>query len=298
MFSPDKKEGMYMNTTEKTILVIGATGQQGGAVVRQLLAKGWQVRALSRNLKKPAVQTLIEKGVTVMQGDLDDAGSLRRALEGVYGVFSVITVPDEGPEGEERQGKALANAAYAAGVEHLVYSSVGGADRQSGVPHFESKWNVEQHIRSLSLPQTILRPAFFMDNFLANRPKLQDGVLTIALALRPETKLQMISVDDIGAFASLAFERPQDFQGKALEIAGDELTMPQVAEIFSRLTGYPARFIEIPNERIRSVSEDLGLMFTWFEEHGYAADIPALRALYPQLASFETWAKSKQWVET
>jgi uncharacterized protein YbjT (DUF2867 family) len=286
-----------MNTTKKTILVTGATGQQGGAVVRRLRAKGWQVRALSRNLNKPTAQALAKQGVTVMQGDLDDDESLLRALEGVYGVFSVQTIGEQGTEGEVSQGKALANAAYAAGVEHFVYSSVGGADRKSGVPHFESKWNVEQHIRSLPLAHTILRPTFFMENFLFNRPALQDEILTLAVTIRPETKLQMTTVDDIGAFAALAFEHPQDFQGKDLELAGDELTLPQVAEIFSQVTGRPTRFVEADREQLRSFSEDLAMMFTWFDDYGYAADIPALRALYPQLTSFEKWVSSKQWKE-
>ncbi len=279
----------------RIILVAGATGQQGGAATRHLLAAGWRVRALTRDPQKPTAQALAGQGVEVAAGDLDDRDSLERALRGVYGVFAVMTPFEQGPAGEERQGKALADAAKAAGVQHYVYSSVGGAERDSGIPHFESKWHVEQHIRALELPATILRPVYFMENFTFSwtRPSILGG--TLAQPMRPDKPLQMIAVDDIGAFAALAFGRPDDFVGRALELAGDELTMTEVAAAFGRAIGRPVRFVEQALEQLRGASPDAAAMYQWFNEQGYLADISALRALYPGLTTFEAWLRKSGW---
>lgn len=279
-----------MTNQARIILVTGATGQQGGATARHLLAKGWQVRALTRDPNKPAAQALAVQGAEVVGGDLEDRASLDKVLGGVYGVFSVQQFWGIGPEGEIRQGKNLADAAKAAGVQHFVYSSVGGAERQTGIAHFESKFTIEQYIQAIGLPVTILRPVFFMENFKRfSGPQEVDGVLTLTLALRPDKTLQMIAVDDIGALAALAFEKPQQFIGQALEIAGDELTMPQVAEVFSQVTGQPHRFVEMPLDQVRNFDAERAIMFEWFNESGYQANIPAVRAIYPQLMTFETW---------
>jgi uncharacterized protein YbjT (DUF2867 family) len=279
-----------MSNSDKLIVVTGATGQQGGATARHLLAQGWRVRALVRDPNKPAAQELAAKGAELAQGDLDDRASLDRTLNGAYGVFSVQTfMGPEGPVGETRQGKRLADAAKAAGIQHFVYTSVGGAERKSGLPHFESKWQIEEHIRSLGLPATILRPVFFMENLRSPWMGPRDGVLAVALS--PSTALQMIASDDIGAFAALAFARPQEFIGKALEIAGDSLTMPQVAEAFTQVSGQPVRFVEQPLEQVRSFNAEMGDMMAWFNDHGYAADIPALRKLRPGLLTFEAWLR-------
>jgi uncharacterized protein YbjT (DUF2867 family) len=279
-----------MSNSDKLIVVTGATGRQGGATARHLLAQGWRVRALVRDPNKPAAQELAAKGAELAQGDLDDRASLDRALNGAYGVFSVQTfMGPEGPVGEARQGKRLADAAKAAGIQHFVYTSVGGAERKSGLPHFESKWQIEEHIRSLGLPATILRPVFFMENLRSPWMGPRDGVLAVALS--PSTALQMIASDDIGAFAALAFARPQDFIGKALEIAGDSLTMPQVAGVFTQVSGRPVRFVEQPLEQVRSFNAEMGDMMAWFNDHGYAADIPALRKLRPGLLTFEAWLR-------
>ena len=280
-----------MNNKDKTILVSGATGQQGGATARHLLADGWRVRALTRDPGSPAALALVARGAELAQGDLYDRASLDRALRGAYGVFSVqnFWLPGVGLDGEVRQGKALADAAKAAGVKHFVYSSVGGAERKTGIPHFESKWLIEQHLRALGLLVTVLRPAYFMENLLRPSSRPKDGVL--AMALKPTTALQMIAADDIGAFAAIAFARPREFIGTATEIAGDSLTMPQVAETWTRATGEPVRFIEVPLEQIRSVDAERARMLQWFNEHGYQADIPALRKIYPGLLSFEGWLR-------
>ncbi len=200
-----------------------------------------------------------------------------------------------GVDGEVLQGKNLADAAETAHVKHLVYSSVGGADRGSGIPHFESKREIEQHLRLLGLPHTILRPVSFMENLL--RPEMRDAILggTLPMALPPDTKLQMIAVTDIGAFAALAFAHPEQFEGKALEVAGDELTMPEAADRLSDVLGYPVRHVAPDLEEARRVNPEYAKMLEWFISDGYRADIPALRRLYPELLDFDHWLAATGW---
>ncbi len=286
-----------INNKGKIVLVTGATGSQGGAVARSLLASGWSVRAITRDPSKPAARALAEKGVQVVRGDLDDRASVDQALKGVYGVFSVQAFMEQGTAGEIRQGKTLADVAKATGIEHLVYSSVAGAERNTGIPHFESKWEIEQYIRTLELAATIFRPVFFMYNFNSPLFNLQQSILggTLSLAIRPDKSLQMLAAEDLGTFVAMAFEKPNNFTGKAIELAGDEMTMVQASEIFSRVMGRPVRFVEMSIEQVRSFSEDLALMFQWFNEKGFQADIPALRGLHPQLMTLETWLRKTGW---
>ena len=148
-----------MGNSDKLILVAGATGRQGSAVVRHLRPKGWRLRALTRNPGSPAAQDLARQGIEIVQGDLEEPESLERATEGVYGVYSVQDFWAVGAKREVMQGRNLADAAKKAAVQHFVYSSVGGAERHSGIDHWESKWEIEQHIRNIGLPATVLRPA-------------------------------------------------------------------------------------------------------------------------------------------
>ena len=183
------------------VLVIGATGQQGGATAQHLLERDRAVRALVRDPDSPAANALQRAGADLAVGDLDDPTSLRTAMGGAHGVFLVPTMmvgPKISPEGvvaEERRGKAVADLARESGIEHLVYSSLNGASARSGIPYYESKARIEEHIRALGLPATILRPVSFMDNFATyNRPVLDDGELVVSLAVRPELPMQLISV--------------------------------------------------------------------------------------------------------
>jgi uncharacterized protein YbjT (DUF2867 family) len=284
-----------MNTSDKIILVTGATGQQGGASARHLHAKGWRVRALTRDPSTPAARALAELDIEVVQGDLSDRPSLDHALVGVYGVHSVQAYMPQDPTREVYQGKTLADAAKAAGVEHFVYSSASGADRHTGVAEQESKWEIEQHIRMLGLPATILRPTYFMENFAtpAYRQAIVGG--TLMSGVRAETRMQYIAADDIGAFVAIAFERPQEFVGKALEIAGDEMTMAQTTEVFSKVMGRPVRYMEMPLAQMRSFDANLAALCEWLIREGYQADMPALRAAYPDATTLETWLRKTGW---
>lgn len=223
-------------TQPKIILVTGATGQQGGAVAQSLLRQGQKIRVLTRNPAKAA--PLARAGADIVTGDLTDTTSLENALNGVHGVFAMSTPFEAGMDAEIRQGTMLADAAKRAGVVHYVYTSVGSANRNTGIPHFESKWKVEQHIRQLGLPATVLRPVWFMENFGTYFRPSTEGLLV--LPLRPVTKLQMIAVKDIGEFGAAAFLRPTEFLGQTIDLAGDELTMPQVVIHLSRTLGRPS----------------------------------------------------------
>src|SRR5215211_6251962 len=233
-----------MNMNDRIIAVTGATGQQGGAVARKLLAEGWKVRALTRDLDKPAARELASLGAEVISGDMDNRAELDAAFQGAYGVFSVqnFWLPNVGFEGEIRQGKNVADSAKAAGVQHLVYSSVGSAHRGMGQKHFDSKWIIEQYIHSLGIPYTILRPVAFMDNNNWRRAHILSGTYT-GMGLRPEKGVQSIAVEDIGVFAALTFANPKDFLGKTIELAGDELTEAQTAEVFSKVIGRPVNLV-------------------------------------------------------
>ena len=292
-----------MGVDTGAVLVVGATGQQGGATARQLLHRGRTVHALVRDPTSPAAEALRDAGATIVVGDLDDAASLRTAMAGVHGVFLALTMmvgPRISPEGvaaEARRGMAVADLAAECGVGHLVYSSINGADAQSGIPYYESKTRIEEHIRVLGLPATILRPVFFMDNFATyNRPVLSDGELVVSLAVRPELPVQLIAVRDIGAFAAIAFERPDRFLGRTVEIAGDILTPAQIAETFGRVCGLPARSRQTPIEQVRAFDEQLARMFTFFNEHPSApCDLAALRAEHPDLMRLEDWLRATGW---
>lgn len=287
-----------MSNADKTVLVTGATGRQGGAVVRHLLPKGWKLRAMTRNAATHVAKELAGQGVEVVQGDLEDAASLDRACRGVYGIYSVQDFWSVGAKREVQQGKNLADAAKKAGVQHFVYSSVGGAERNTGIPHWESKWEVEKHIRQLALPATIFRPTAFMEMY--NVLEVEVGLLKGKLvdALRGDKPYQTIATDDIGAFVALAFERPKEFIGLELEIAGSELTNLDAAKVFSRVLARPVRFSRLPLPIVRLfMSKEFYKMFRWFNEAGFKADIAALRRSYPEvhLHTLEEWLREEGW---
>jgi uncharacterized protein YbjT (DUF2867 family) len=280
----------------KIIAVTGATGQQGGAVTRKLLADGWKVRALTRDVNKPAAQELMALGAELVAGDMDNRAQLEAAFKDAYGVFSVqnFWLPNVGFEGEIRQGKNVAEAAKAAGAQHLVYSSVGAAQRGMGQKHFESKWLIEQHIQALDIPYTILRPAAFMENYNWSRAYILSGTFT-GNGLRPEKGTQIIAVEDVAVFAALAFAKPDEYLGQTLELAGDELTESQLAETFSKVIGRPVTLAAPAVSRGRASDEEMTAMFSFFNGEGYEADIPALRKLHPGLLRFEEYLRKNGW---
>jgi uncharacterized protein YbjT (DUF2867 family) len=263
-----------------------------------MLPNGWKLRALTRDPKSYAARQLAEKGVELVQADLDDPASLERAARGVYGIYSVQDFWTVGAKREVQQGKNLADVAKKTGVEHFVYSSAGGAERNSGISHFETKWEVEKHIRSLGLPTTVFRPAAFMETY--HILEVEVGLLKGKLAdpIRGDKPYQTIATDDIGGFVALAFDRPKEFIGVELEIAGSELTNRQAAEVFSRVLNRPVKFQKLPMPMVRVfLGKEFYEMFQWFNTAGFQANIPELRRKYPEvrLHTLEEWLREEGW---
>lgn len=278
-----------------TVLVTGVTGKQGGAVAKLLLQKGHKVRGLTRKLEGDAAKALQKAGVELAQGNLEDRASLDRALQGVDAVFAMSTGFEAGMEAETKQGIVVADAAQAANV-WLVYTSVGSADRNTGIPHFDSKFAVEQHIKQIGVRAGILAPVYFMENAIAfGRDQLKQGVY--ATALPADRKLAQIALTDIAQVAVVMLENPDRFAGKRYDLVGDEVSGQQVVEILSRVVGKPFHYYQVPLEMIRKMSEDMALMYEWFDRVGYHVDTAALHAAFPEVkwTSYETWAKSQDW---
>src|SRR5437660_2155907 len=277
-------------TSDRTILITGGTGHQGGAVAQALKSSGFRLRGMTRKPDSEQAAALARHGVGVVKGDLDDEATLRTALAGAWGVFGVQNTWEAGVEREEVQGKRLATLAREAGVEHYVYTSVGSAHRQTGVPHFDNKWRIEEAVRSLRFPShVILRPVFFMEN-LVEPFSLQGS--TLAWALGPGTKLQMIAVDDIGWFGGRAFTDASALNRREIDLAGDVRTMPEAAEILTEALGRPIAFAQTPIEQVRQYSKDMALMLEWFERVGYSADIPGLEREFGRaLTKLPDWAR-------
>jgi len=279
-----------MEKKDKTILVTGSTGQQGGAVARHLLKDGWKVRAFVRDEKKESAIELEKSGAELYKGDMNDSESLDKAMDGVYGVFSIQNFWEHGYDGELNHGKAVADAAKKANVQHFLQSSVGGAERSTKLPHFDVKFEIEKYLKSLNLPVTVIRPVFFMENFKTwFKPVEADGKLTLNMAMKADTKLQMIAVDDIGAISAKIFDNPEKFIGKEIELAGDELTMPEVAALYETNTGKKTEFVELPVSVIRTNSEEMADMFQWFIDKGYEADLKTQKDLFGKTISFKEW---------
>jgi uncharacterized protein YbjT (DUF2867 family) len=294
-------------STDRPILVTGATGAQGGATARALLAAGRRVRFLTRDPTSPASRALTALGADALRGDLDDSESLRRAVTGVDGVFSVQLPDSSGTDAERRHGYALIDAARAAGVDHFVHTSVCEAGKHESFPRWETgywwqkywtdKWDVEEAVRKAGFPRwTILKPAFMMDNFAQPKasfmfPHLRAG--QIVTALLPGTRMQLIAADDVGAYAAAAFLDPARFDRQDIDLAVEALTMDEVAATLSRMLD---RHVSA-----RSVSPDEAIaagLFPgwvrsqeWTNEVGYRADIAALARYGVPLTSFADWVR-------
>jgi len=282
-------------TTTRTIAVAGATGAQGGAVVDALLDRGARVRALVRSSESERARNLASRGVEVVQIDTKEPASLTSALREVDAFFFMTTPYGQSQstdiDGEIQQGVDFAEAATGAQVPHVVFSSVGGAERNSGVPHFESKRRIEKHLAERGLRATIIRPVFFMDNFLSMAPTVENNELVLRLPVPDGIKLQTIATRDIGVVAAAALLDPAALPAE-IEIAGDELTGSEIAAAFGAHVGLSARYEALPVE-VLDGQDDLQKMFRWFAETpAYQADIAAVRRIDPDLWNLQAWLQA------
>lgn len=277
------------------IAVIGATGQQGGSVVNALLERGARVRALVRDAHKPAAVALADRGVELVTGDAGDAASLEALFAGVDASFAMTTPQPGGTELETATGISIADAAARARVPHLVFSSVGGAERESGVPHFESKRRVEERIEALGIHHTFLRPVLFMDNLAGFMTSVENGEAVVRMALPDGIPLQMVAVRDIGRAAAAILLGGTAIEGGSVEIAGDTLTGSQIAKAIGAYADLPSRYEALPLEAIAGFG-DTAEMFRWFAETpAYQADFDATRALVPDALDLPSWLASSGW---
>lgn len=259
-----------------------------------LLERGHKVRAVTRDPNSSQAKLLANAGATLVAASLEDTAAITKALEGATSLFA-MTTPSGGTETETRQGIAAADAAKAAGV-HLVFTSVGSANRQTGIPHFESKYEVEKHIAKVGVRATILAPVAFMENLYFVKEQIAKGVY--ASALSPTRALAQVAVADIGAVAVRVLEDAGRFAGKRFDLASDELTGNDAMAILSRVIGRPLTYYQVPLDVVRHrMGEDAVKMYEWFDRVGFAVDRAALRREFPDVTfhDFESWAKTQDW---
>ena len=277
-----------------TVVVTGSTGKQGGAVARGLLERGHQVRAITRDVNSSQAKALANAGASLVAASLDDTAAIKKALEGATSLFSV-TLPYGGTVAETREGIVAADAAKAAGV-HLVFTSVASANLQTGVPHFDSKYEVEKHIAKIGVRATILAPASFMENLYFIKDQLAKGIY--AVPLPPTRVLPQVAVADIGAVAVRVLEDAGRFTGKRFDLAGDELNGNESVAILSRVVGRPFTYFQVPLDVVRQhMGEDAAKMYAWFDGTGFKVDRALIRRELPDVTfhNFESWAKTQDW---
>jgi uncharacterized protein YbjT (DUF2867 family) len=281
-------------TQELTVVVIGATGKQGGAVARGLLERGHKVRAITRDPTSSQAKLLANAGAALVEASIEDTTAITKALEGATSLFAV-TVPSGNTDAETRHGIAAVEAAKAAGV-HLVFTSVGSANRQTGVPHFDSKYEVEKHIAKVGVRATILAPVAFMENLYFVKEQLAKGIY--AAALPPTRALAQVAVADIGEVAVRVLENAGRFTGKRFDLASDELTGNDAMAILSRVTRRSFTYFQVPLDVVRQrMGEDAVKMYQWFDHVGFTVDRAELRREFPEVVfhDFESWAKTQDW---
>lgn len=280
--------------TAKTILVIGATGTQGRAVIRHLRKAGHVVRGLTRDPESKSARPLVDQGVTLVRGDLDDAASLETAMQGVDGVYLVTDFFKNGIAGEVRHGKLVADLCAKLGVRHLVHASVNGADRNTGVPHFDSKGEIERHITALKLPATFLRPAIFFEDLVEKKyfPPASWGMMPKLVG--PDRPIKWVSVEDIGVAAVKVFSERDAFLGKAIPLVGDEKSMTEARAIFTRVNGKKPFRVVMPTFLFRKlVSRDLTMMMEWLSNSSMDGDVATTRTVIGEPLDMETWLRAR-----
>lgn len=274
--------------------VLGATGGQGGAVVAALLEAGRAVRAVVRDPRSGRARALVAAGAEVVPGDLFDAASLAEAFRGAEAAFAVTTPFQDGLDAELAQGAAIVRAAVDAALPHLVLASVASADRDTGVPHFETKARTEELLARSGLPATVVAPAYFYDNALGSRDEVAAGLLTMPM---PGDTLQQTARQDLGRVVAAVVADPDRWTGQRIEVAGDDPTPVRMAEEIGRAAGGTVAFRQSPLEDLRTANPDMFAMYNFFVSGGYQVDMAALRAQFPAVpwTSYAAWADAQDW---
>lgn len=277
--------------SNKTFFVTGGTGKQGGAVARNLLKQGFTVKVLTRNINSAKAQNLKKLNIELVKGDLNNADTYRQHLKDVYGIFSVQTF-EYGVENEINQGITLATLGKEFGVKHFLYSSVFGAQLNTGVPHIDSKIKIENHIKQRELPFTIIRPTSLYENFLI--PQVKKGILKGKLIqpINRDTIQQYIAAEDIGKAASKIFMNSDTYLGKTIPLATEQLSTQEVADIFSNVLNKKIEYQKLPVLITRLfLGKKLYKMFKWINEKSIflKEDMELTRKEFPNLTSLKNW---------
>jgi uncharacterized protein YbjT (DUF2867 family) len=281
-------------TTDRLVVVTGATGRQGGATARRLLAAGRPVRALVRDTTAPAAKALETAGAELARGDFDDPSSLPATLEGAAALFAVPPVAF-GPAGSDverefARGRSLIDAAAAVGVGHVVFTGIASTPGRLGGS--EGKKRIEDHLRERIRSVTVLRPVRFMSNYLGLTPIGLDGIVhgVHRHIFPPDEPLQIIAVEDIAEFAALAFDQPDRFAGRSLELAGDAPTPAEAVAAISEATGTAIRYEQITHAEAAALSPEIArVRKQWAAGSRWHADIEALRIIHPGLRTLADW---------
>jgi uncharacterized protein YbjT (DUF2867 family) len=263
----------------KRVLVTGATGQQGGAVVDALTSGEYgefAVYGMTRNAEGEAAAALADRGVHVVEADMDDRSSLDDAVAGMESVFLVTTFFEAGPEAEAEQGMRVIDACADAGVDHVVYSSVASADT-APLDHFASKRRVEEHLADSGLAWTVVRPVYFMQNFDWLEQDVREG--TLAMPLAEGVSLGVVDIADIGRTVGVVLADPDSWVGETIDVVGDELTLAGFAAAFTAALDREVGAIHVDVEAYRAeAGDEMADMYRWFNEGGYDVDVPELSA--------------------
>ena len=271
-----------------SVLVMGATGTQGGAVARELLAASFPVRALVRDSASIRARELSAAGASLVEGDLRDRASLTRAFAEVDAAYAVTTPFEHGPDEELEQGENIIAAAIDANLRWLILASVAAADR-AAVPHFRSKARIEQQLMDTAIPWTVVAPSYFYENVLGARAAIREGRLPIALP--PDKPLHQVSLVNLGALVVAILDRRNEHLSERIEVAGDAPTPQAMA------TAIGVRYEQVSLAELRHRSGDLAAMYEFLADEGYGIDTVALRSRYPEVPwrSFAEWARGVNW---
>ena len=303
--------------SKKIIAVVGATGAQGGGLARAILndpGSSFAVRALTRKVDSDKAQALAAAGADVVAADLDDVESLKRAFAGAYGAYCVTNFWEHfSPDREQAQIRNMAEAAKAAGLQHVIWSTLEDTrkwvplddDRMPTlmerykVPHFDAKGESDKVFTELGVPTTFLLTSFYWDNFIYFGSGPQpgpDGKLALTFPLG-DTKLSAIAVEDIGKTAYAIFKAGSKYIGETVAIAGEHLTGQEMADAIGRAIGREVGYNDVPPEVYRSFgfpgAEDLGNMFQFYRDFNEyfvgIRDVDKTRALNPELQTLDDW---------
>lgn len=281
--------------TAKTIFVTGATGKQGGAAIRHLLQHGFAIKAFTRNKEGQSAQLLRQTNVEIIEGNLDEPSTYADHLNNIHGIFAVLDFK-QGPKKETEQGFDLITAAKEKGIAHFLYSSVIGADANTGIPHWESKNKIENLLKQSGVHHTIIRPCYFMENFLL--PQVKSRLLKgkLVTPLHKKKIQQYVSTEDVGRIAAIIFSDSQSYMGKTITLASEQMDGEQLAEHFSKVWNRPVKYQQLPGIITRLVmGKDLYTMFNWINQHDaiFVKDLEAFKKEFPGMLSLDEWIKQK-----